>query len=73
MRSFRVGRVAALLSILLLSLASAGCPELNRQPDYMGNQLISIEAPLPAIAAAQPASPARAAFDHGSIVLSNYS
>ena len=38
MRSFRVGRTASLFSILLLALASAGCPQLNRQPDYMGNQ-----------------------------------
>jgi hypothetical protein len=71
MRSFRAGRLASLLAVLLLSLANAGCPELNRQPDYMSKQIISIEAPLPAIAAAEPASPLRQAFDHGSIVMSN--
>jgi len=71
MRSFRARRIASLLSILLLSLASAGCPQLNRQPDYMGNQLMSTDRPLPAIAAAEPVSPARQAFDHGNIVISN--
>ena len=71
MRSFRVGRLVSLLSILLLSLANAGCPELNRQPDYMGKQIISIDAPLPAIACAEPASAVRQLFDHGNIVLSN--
>lgn len=71
MRSFRVGRIASLFSILLLSLANAGCPALNRQPDYMGNQQVSIDHPLPAIAAATPSSPSRQVFDHGSIVVSN--
>jgi len=71
MRSFRVGRIASLFSILLLALVNAGCPELNRQPDYMGNQLIWLNKPLPAIAAAQPASPARQAFDQGNIMMSN--
>jgi hypothetical protein len=71
MRSFRVGRIASLLSILLLSLANTGCPELNRQPDYMGNQSVSVEKPLPAIASAKPSNPATQMFDHGSIVLSN--
>ncbi len=69
MRSVRVGRIASLSSILLLALASSGCPQLNRQPDYMGNQLMSIDDPLPAIAAVQPASPAATAFDHGNIIL----
>lgn len=71
MRSFRAHRPASLLAILLLALANAGCPELNRQPDYMGKQFMSIESPLPAIAAAETASSVRQAFDHGSIVLSN--
>ena len=71
MRSFRVGRFAYLLAILLLSLVNAGCPALNRQPDYMGNQSVSIDAPASTIAALQTASPARQAFDQGSIVLSN--
>ena len=71
MRSFRVGRLAPLLAVLSLALANSGCPQLNRQPDYMGKQIISIDGPLPAIAAARPASPARLAFDHRSIVLPN--
>jgi hypothetical protein len=71
MRSFRARRIVSLLSILLLSLASAGCPELNRQPDYMGNQSVSIDAPSSAIAAAQPGSSARQVFDHANIMVSN--
>ena len=71
MRAFRVGRIASLLSILLLSVANAGCWGLNRQPDYMGNQSGSIDAPAPTIAALKPDNPARQAFDHGNIVISN--
>ena len=69
MRSFRVRRIVSLFSILLLALSNAGCPQLNRQPDYMGNQLMSIESPLPALAAVQPPSAVQQAFDHGNIVL----
>ena len=69
MRSFRARRIASLFSILLVALASAGCPQLNRQPDYMGNQLMSIDDPLPAIAAVEPASPVRQAFAHGNLML----
>ena len=69
MRSFRAGRITSLFSILLLALASAGCPELNRQPDYMGNQLMSVDHALPAIAAAEPSAATRQAFDHSNIVM----
>jgi hypothetical protein len=71
MRSFRVGRLALLFSILLLSLASAGCPQLNRQPDYMGNQIMSIDDPLPALAAANPSAAKSQMFDHGNFTLAN--
>ena len=69
MRSFRVGRIGSLFSILILALASAGCPQLNRQPDYMGNQLMSVDHALPAIAAAEPPAAKRQAFDHSNIML----
>ena len=69
MRSFRARRIASLFSILLLALANAGCPQLNRQPDYMGNQLMSVDRALPAIAATGPSGPAQQAFAHGNILL----
>jgi len=71
MRSFRAPPIAALLSMLLLCLANAGCPQLNRQPDYMGNQSVSTDVPAPTIAAVQPASSVRQVFDHANVMVSN--
>ncbi len=71
MRSFRARRLALSLSFAFLSLASAGCAELNRQPDYMGRQQSSNGANLPAIAVAQADSTAGQVFGHGNIVVSN--
>jgi hypothetical protein len=68
MRSFRARRLAALLSILLVALASAGCPELNRQPDYLGKQTVSLDAPFPAVAGETPAANGRM-FDHANITM----
>ena len=49
MRSFPTGRVASFAPILLTALVSSGCPELNRQPDYLGDRtaFLSIPDPLP--------------------------
>jgi hypothetical protein len=69
MRSFCARRIVSLLSILLLALANAGCPQLNRQKDYMGNQIMSLDRGLPAIAAAEPSGPAQQAFAHGNMML----
>jgi len=71
MRSFSAPRFASLLAMMLLSLANAGCPELNRQPDYMGNQSVSIDWPAPTVAAVQPGNSARQAFAHANIMVSN--
>jgi len=67
MRSFR----ASSLVMLLASLASAGCWGLNRQPDYIGNQSVSIDAAAPMIAGRQSANSVRQQFDRGSVVVSN--
>jgi len=69
MRSCRARRFAFLLSLMLLALANMGCPQLNRQPDYMGNQIMSVDRAFPAIAAAEPSGPAQQAFAHGNMLL----
>src|SRR2546430_13724503 len=38
MRPDRCGRAVSLALILLTALISSGCPELNRQPDYLGER-----------------------------------
>jgi hypothetical protein len=45
MRSIRLGRATSLALILAASLASAGCPELNQQPEKGTNPLFSIYDP----------------------------
>jgi hypothetical protein len=49
MRSFPTGRIVSFATILLTALVSSGCPDLNRQPDYLGdrNALMSVPDPLP--------------------------
>lgn len=51
MRSFRLERAMALAPILLTALVCSGCPELNTQPDYLGekNSLMSVPDPLPVV------------------------
>jgi hypothetical protein len=45
MRSFRYERAVPLLLALLMALSSAGCPELNRQPNRSGDPLFSVQDP----------------------------
>jgi hypothetical protein len=72
MQFFRPGRVACIAALLLMALASSGCPQLNRQPDYLGQQngQFSVPDPLP-VAPGEATGAARAAasgvFDHASI------
>jgi hypothetical protein len=45
MRSYHPGRAMSLALILMVGLASSGCPELNRQPDRSVNPLFSVDDP----------------------------
>lgn len=45
MRSIRLRRATSLALILTTALASAGCPELNRQPEKSVNPLFSVDDP----------------------------
>jgi hypothetical protein len=45
MRSFRDQRALPLLLALVAALSSAGCPELNRQPNRSGDPLFSVADP----------------------------
>jgi hypothetical protein len=45
MRSFRFQRALPLLLALVAALSSAGCPELNRQPNRSGDPLFSVADP----------------------------
>ncbi len=62
MRSFRLERAMALAPILLTALVCSGCPDLNTQPDYLGekNSLMSVPDPLPVV---DPPDPYKAPDD----------
>jgi hypothetical protein len=59
MPSVRATRAVSFASVLLVALASSGCPELNRQPDHATDGQFNVDDPPEKCA--QPEPPAAAA------------
>ena len=70
MRSIRPGRAASVVLTLVAALASAGCPELNRQPNRPADPQFSVDDPAGRMAVSQPADGAGGVFGRPQFVIS---
>jgi hypothetical protein len=70
MRSIRPGRAASLVLTLVAALASAGCPELNRQPNRPADPQFSVDDPVGRADMLQPAGASGGMLGRTQLVIS---